>query len=137
MPNTKHLLLNFSCFPGLVNVNYHYKQIIHPVSARNIFLWYFLEHSRAEPGKKKKLPSIQRNKVSNRCFLLVETTSCIKILISLKSPLTNIERKYTLNVYYHITSYVNNTTFVYCCLFIKHFPLIITLAFPHPRMTVA
>ena len=125
MPNTKHLLLNFLLFSRLVNAitiiilliiiinycnhyHYHYKQIKHPFSARNIFLWYFLEHIELNLAK-KKLPSIQRNTVHNICFLWVKQMICIKILISLKSPLTNIERKYILSVYYHITSYPNNT----------------------------
>ena len=70
VPNTKHLLLNFLLFSRLVNAitiiilliiiinycnnyNYHYKQIKHPFSARNIFLWYFLEHTELNLAKEK------------------------------------------------------------------------------------
>ena len=53
VPNTKHLLLNFFLFSRLVNVNYHYKQIMHPFGARNIFLWYFLEHLELNQAKEK------------------------------------------------------------------------------------
>ena len=49
------------------------------------------------------------------CLLWLKQMICIKTLISLKSPLTNIERKYILNVYCIIPHHIL-ITLLYICL---------------------
>lgn len=64
------------------HASYHHKQIINLFSARDIFLWYFLEYSELNQAKEKTVKYLKK---LNMFSLSEKQVTYVKILISSES----------------------------------------------------